>query len=187
MTVKDCQLVDQHRSKSETLGVDRSSCGNLSVQLEDGLEVLIEVLVGHAAQFVEDASDFDPSIGVWVRSSFGSDQKPLLGALAGLSDVGCVVVNVSQNEAGLCWQLLNQVWSHLVVCCVGWGEPATKRDPNLTHGDGQVQLPPINPSMPARLGPVRLGVYGAVRYNARFFVFVVPHSTFGLQNGTVKS
>jgi hypothetical protein len=29
------------------------------VHLEDGLEMLIEVLVSHAAQLVEDAPDFD--------------------------------------------------------------------------------------------------------------------------------
>jgi len=40
MAVQDCQLVDQHRSKSETLGVDQSSGGNLPVHLEDGLEVI---------------------------------------------------------------------------------------------------------------------------------------------------
>ena len=71
MAVEQSQLVDQHRSQSETLGVDESSGGNLSVHLEDGLEMLIEVLVGHAAQLVEDAPDFDAIIGVRVGSSFG--------------------------------------------------------------------------------------------------------------------
>src|SRR5215210_4420764 len=106
MAAQDGQLVDQHRSKSETLGVDQSLGGNLPVHLEDGLEVLIEVLVGHAAQLMEDASDFDPSVGVRVSSSFGCDQKPLLlGAfVAGLSDVLRVVVDVSEHEAGLLWQ-----------------------------------------------------------------------------------
>jgi hypothetical protein len=74
---------------------------------------------------------------VRVSSSFGGDQEPL-GALACLSDVGRVVVDVSEHEAGLIWQLLDQVRSHLVVCRVGGGEPATKWDPNLTDADGQV-------------------------------------------------
>jgi hypothetical protein len=59
MTVQESQLVDQHRSHSETLSVDQSPSGNLPVHLEDGLEMLIEVLVSHAAQLVEDAPDFD--------------------------------------------------------------------------------------------------------------------------------
>jgi hypothetical protein len=41
MTVEQSQLVDQHRSEGETLGVDQPSCGHLSVHLEDGLEMLI--------------------------------------------------------------------------------------------------------------------------------------------------
>src|SRR5215216_4429883 len=98
MTVEQSQLVDQHRSEGETLGVDQPSCGHLSVHLEDGLEMLIEVLVGHAAQLVEDAPDFDAIVGVRVSSSFSDNQEPLLGASeACLSDVGGVVVNVSET------------------------------------------------------------------------------------------
>jgi hypothetical protein len=41
MTVQESQLVDQHRSQSETLGVDPTLGGNLPVRLEDGLEMLI--------------------------------------------------------------------------------------------------------------------------------------------------
>jgi hypothetical protein len=82
MAVEQSQLVDKNGSKSEPLGVDEPSGGNLSVQLEDGLEMLVKVLVGHAAQLVEDASDFDASIGVRVSPSFGGDQEPLpLGAM----------------------------------------------------------------------------------------------------------
>jgi hypothetical protein len=34
------------------------------VHFEDGLEMLVEVLVGHAAQLVKDSPDFDAIIGV---------------------------------------------------------------------------------------------------------------------------
>jgi hypothetical protein len=63
MAVEDSQLVDEHRSQSETLGVDRAIGRNLPMYLEDCLEMLMEVLVSHAAQLVEDASDFDAIIG----------------------------------------------------------------------------------------------------------------------------
>src|ERR671913_819443 len=187
MTVEQSQLVDQHRSEGETLGVDQPSCGHLSVHLEDGLEMLIEVLVGHAAQLVEDAPDFDAIVGVRVSSSFSGNQEPLLGASeACLSDVGGVVVNVSEYEAGLVRQLLDEVGSYQVVCCVGGGEPSRQRNPNLTHGDGQMQLPPVHPPMPAALSPVSFGVYGCMGHLACFVVFLVPHSTFCLQNGAVE-
>src|SRR3954470_4700758 len=185
MAVEQSQLVNEHRSKSETLGVDQSLGGNLPVHLEDGLEMLVEVLVGHAAQLVEDASDFDAIIGVRVSSSFGGDQKPL-GAFACLPDVGRVVVDVSEHEAGFFWQLLEQVWGHLVVRRVGGSEPGRKRDPNPTDGDGQVQLPPIYPPVPSALGPAGFGIYGSMRHYASFSVFLVPHSAFCPQSGAVE-
>ena len=87
--------------------------GTARAHLEDGLEMLIEVLVGHAAQLVEDASDFYAIVGMRVSSPFGSDQEPLLGASQAFpSDVGRVVVDVSEYEARLLWQLLDQVRSH---------------------------------------------------------------------------
>src|SRR5215217_8697266 len=99
MAVEQSQLVDEHRPQSESCCVDESSGGNLSVHLENCLEVFVEVLVGQAAQLVEDTPDLDAIIGVRVSSPFGGDQEPL-GALAGLPDVGSVVVNVSEHEAG---------------------------------------------------------------------------------------
>ena len=75
MAVEQGQLVDQHRSKSESGRVDESSGGNLSVHFEDGLEMLVEVLISHAAQLVEDAPDLDAIIGVRVSPSFGDVTK----------------------------------------------------------------------------------------------------------------
>src|SRR3712207_2419562 len=40
--------------------------------------------------------------------------------------------------------------------------------------------------MPARLGPMRLGVDGCVGYNARFPVLLVTRSTFRLQKGGIE-
>ena len=54
MTVEQSQLVDQHCPKSEAGRVNPALGGHLPVHLEDGLEMLVEVLVGQATQFVED-------------------------------------------------------------------------------------------------------------------------------------
>jgi hypothetical protein len=44
--MEQSQLIDKNRSKSEAGGIDPALGGNLLVHLEDGLEMLIEVLVG---------------------------------------------------------------------------------------------------------------------------------------------
>ena len=127
---------------------------------------------------MKDPPDFDPIISVRVSSSSGADQEPL-GTFACLPDVGCVVVNVSKHEADFSWQLLDEVRGYLVVCRIGRGEPGTKRDPNLTDGNGQVQLPPVHPPVPTTLGPASLGVDGSVRNRSGFPVFLVPHCALG--------
>src|SRR5215204_588500 len=130
MRVEQSQLVDQHCSKSEAGGVNPALGGDLTVHIEDGLEMLIEVLIGQATQFVEDAPNLYSGIGVRVGSSFGGDQKPLC-PLAFVAYVLGVVLGISQNEACLLLgQLLDQPRSHLVVRHISRGEPRREWDPH---------------------------------------------------------
>src|SRR5918998_2628789 len=129
MTVEQSQLVDQHRPKSEACGVDPALCGNLLVYLKDALEVLVEVLVGQAAQLVKDPPHLHPTVGVRVSATFGGDQKPLC-LLAFLAYVLGIVMGVSQHEARLFRQFLDQRRSYLVVCHVGRGEPRAIQEAN---------------------------------------------------------
>ena len=121
MTVQQSQLVNQHCPKSEAGGVDPALGGNLLMYLEDALEVLIEVLIGQATQFVEDPPNLYPTVGVRVGTAFGGDQKPL-GPLAFVAHVLGVVMSISQNEARLFRQHLDQERSYLVVRYIGRGE-----------------------------------------------------------------
>src|SRR5215203_6222546 len=95
-------------------------------------------------------------------------------------------MSISQNEARLLGQLLDQRRSYLVVRYISRGEPRREWNPHPGHRDGQVQLPPIHPPVPARFGPSCLGIYGGVGYLAGFSVFLVPHSTFGSKWGAVS-
>src|SRR5215207_3650351 len=112
------QLVDQHRSQSETRSVHFPFGGNLPMHIENSLEVLVEVLVGHATQFVEDPPDLHTVIGMRVGSSARSDQKTL-PLRAGLLHVWSVVMSVSEHEARLIGQLLDQKRSYGVVRRIG--------------------------------------------------------------------
>src|SRR5215208_5137839 len=147
--------------------------------------MLVEVLVGQATQLVEDSPDLYSGIGVRVGPSFGGDQKPLC-PLAFVAYVPGLVMGISQNEAYLLRQLLDQRRSHLVVRHISRGETRREWDPHPGYGDGQVQLPSINPPVLAGVGPASLGVYGAVGYYPGFLVFLMPYSAFGLQSGAVK-
>jgi hypothetical protein len=69
VTVEQRQLVDEDRSKGEARGVEPSRGGHSPVRLEEGLEVLVEVLYGYVTQPVQDAPDLRASVGVRVGSS----------------------------------------------------------------------------------------------------------------------
>ena len=64
---------------------------------------------------------------------------------------------------------------------------AAERYPHLGHGARQVQLPTVDPPVPARLGPSGLGVYGGMRHHSRLFVLLVPHPTPGPEHRAVQS
>src|SRR5215216_5572448 len=95
-------------------------------------------------------------------------------------------MGVSQHEARLIGQLFDQRRSYLVVCHVGRGEPSREWNPHPGHGDGQVQLPPIDPPVPATLGPSCFCVYGSVRDHSGFLVLLVPHPAFGSKRCAVQ-
>jgi pyruvate/2-oxoglutarate/acetoin dehydrogenase E1 component len=89
--------------------------------LKDALGMLIKVLIGQATQFVEDPLNLHPTVGMWVGAAFGGDQKPLR-PLSFVAYVLGVVMSISQNEARLFRQFLDQERSYLVVRYFGRGE-----------------------------------------------------------------
>src|SRR5947209_18472473 len=50
-----------------------------------------------------------------------------------------------------------------------------------------MELPAIDPAMPATLGPVRLGINGRMRDFAGFPMLLVPDAPLGSQDGAVQS
>jgi hypothetical protein len=72
-----------------------------------------------------------------VGAALGGDQKPLC-LLAFIAYVCSIVMGVSQNEARLLRQFLDQQRSYLVVRHIGRGEPRREWDPYPAYGDGQV-------------------------------------------------
>ena len=61
----------------------------------------------------------------------------------------------------------------------------SERDPDRADDCGQMQLPAIDPAVPARLGPTGLGIDRAMRHHPRLAVLLVPDAPAGAQHGTV--
>jgi hypothetical protein len=93
------------------------------------------------------------------------------------------VAGVAEDEPDGPRQGVDQPWRGLVVGGVGRGQVCRQRDPDGGDGGGQVELPAVDsaemqgprctaPAVPARLGPVGLGVdeedqQRALRYRGR--------------------
>src|SRR5215211_6284625 len=183
--VEQRQLVDEDRSQGEACGVESSLGGYRPVRLEEGLEVLVEVLYGHVTQPVQDAPDLHARVGVRIGSPPPAGHQEHLPCQASPAHVLGVVVRVPQHETRFVGQLLDQKRGDAAVGGIGRGEPRGQRYPHPGHRARQVKLPAVDPPVPARLGPPGFSVDGRVGHDARFPVLLVPHPAAGPQDGGV--
>jgi hypothetical protein len=105
--------------------------------------------------------------------------------LADLAHIRRVVMQVAEHEAHLSWQVLQQRRGELVVGDIGRRELSGEWDPDAGNGADQVQLPAIDPSVPAAVGPVGLGVDAGVRHHALSAVLGMPDAAPHIQHSRV--
>jgi hypothetical protein len=72
-----------------------------------------------------------------------------------------------------------------VIGCRGGGEFSRYGKPHRGYRRDQVQRPPVDPTMPAGLGPMCCGIEGRMRDKAWLPIRLVPHPTVGPQRGTI--
>ena len=107
------QLVDEDGPECEALRADEAARRDGAVHIEDAFEVLVEVLDGEGAQFVEDAAHLDAVVGVGIGSPAGRHQEAVGGG-ALLVKSGILVSGVAQDEANGWWQHVQQAWRRLL-------------------------------------------------------------------------
>jgi hypothetical protein len=59
------------------LGGDQAFGGNLSMPIKDAFEMLMKIFHRNGTEFMEDASHFDPVVGVGIASILGHHQQPI--------------------------------------------------------------------------------------------------------------
>src|SRR3954454_18498631 len=116
--VEQGELIDEDGAEGEASGADEATGWDRAVHVEDALELAVEVLDGVRAQLMEDATDLDAVVGVWVGAPAGGDQEAA-GPSAVVADGRVVVEGVSEDEARLGRGLVEQPWGRLVVGGVG--------------------------------------------------------------------
>lgn len=148
---------------------------------EDALEVLVEALHCQRAQFMEDATNLDTAVGMGIRPTARGDQDLIL-VLAELPKVRIVVVDIAQDLANLGREFPEEGGSLLVVGPIGGSKRGSQGDPD----GGDMELPAIDPAVPAALGPVRLGINRGMRDLPCLPMLLVPGSATRLQDGAIN-
>lgn len=155
-------MVDKDRTEGKSFGVNQPFGRDLTVGVEDALEVLVEVFNGNISELMKDPSHFHPVVPVGI-SSVLCRNKGDAGAVTELLNIGSTVVGVSQEEAGVMRELGNEQFGHFIIRCIGRGKLCRQRNPNRGYSKDQMELPAVDPSMPTRFGPIMTNPHLTVR------------------------
>src|SRR5829696_735877 len=149
--IQQRQLIDEHTTQSKAAGTDQAPARNLSMPIEDALEVFVEVFDSQRSQLVEDTPHLPTHIILWPPASVSGHQPPLLEH-AYRSQQRSVVMSVSQQVAYVSRQFAlthdYQLAGFSTIISISRGKFGSQRYPNVGHYRDKVQLPPIDPPMP---------------------------------------
>ena len=180
------ELVEQDGPQGEAPRLAEATGGDVAQTAENSLELAIKVLDGMGAELMENATHLDPIVGMGIGGAFGGDQQPAVSFDQG-GQGRVVVVLVAQNGRDLLRQRSQQHRGVLIVGDVGRSESGGHGQPDgVPDGDHQMQLPPIDSPVPARFGPVGLGVNARMRHKARLALLLVPDAAAGTQHRRVE-
>src|SRR5438132_5820731 len=135
-TIQQRQLIHENGTQSKAASSYQPFGRNLSVTIEDALEVLVEVLHREGAQLVKDAPHLHAIISVWVRAMMRSCQPPPFEG-ADCPQQQRVVVSISQHVSDVRgqWALAQpyQLGSLSTVIVVGRGKFSSQRYPHVCY------------------------------------------------------
>ena len=133
--------------------------------IEDPFEMFVEALNRQAPQAMEDMPDLNPTIGVGIAPVLRSDQQALI-RVAQLPQLSYVEVPVAQHDACLGRDATQLLCRNHTIRLVRRRQFCSQRNPDTSHSRSDVQLPAIDPPMPTRFGPMRLGSNGRMRHDS---------------------
>jgi hypothetical protein len=155
------------------------------MDVEDALEVFVEVLQSQGTEFVEDTAHLAPAISMGM-GTMPTGHQFLAPLPTEPAEGRIVVVDIPQDVAHLQRQFAHQGRSLLIVCSIGRSELCRQGDPDGGNDCCQMELPAIDPAMPATLGPEGIGIDGDMGDPPGLPMFLVPDPVTGTQGGTVQ-
>lgn len=138
IAIEQGELIDEDGAQSKALGVAQPFGRDRAMDAEDALEMLVEVLHGQRAEFVEDTTNLDTTIGMGIRPTTGGDQDVVL-LITELPEFRIVVVDITQDIADLGREFTDEGGSLLVVGPIGRSEGGGQGDPDRGNDGGDVE------------------------------------------------
>jgi hypothetical protein len=186
--VEKRQLINEHCAQHEPASCAQASCGYAAMSIEDTLELLVEVLDSQRTSLVQYPAHLDTGVSVRVGMSLtitgGHQHNPSLSAQPVKVRVG--IVDIAQQEAQCSRQFTDKSRGFLIVCGVSGSKNSSQWYPYRRCGGYQVQLPAVNPTVPAGLGPMSLSVNGCVGNLTTQAMLLVPYPTKGSEYRAVN-
>lgn len=172
--IPQTQLIDEDGTEGEPLRPAEAFGGNLPMHIEDGFELLIQIFIRNRVQRVKDAAHPAPIIVVRRASILRGNQHALFSGTAGPHGI-TVVMAIAQAIAHRGRHLVQEDLGEVAIGAVGGGAFGDEGHPDRGNGRDQMQFPAV----PARFGPMRLGINRTMRHCPGIAILLVPDATIG--------
>src|SRR5438270_2100893 len=96
-----------------------------------------------------------------------------------------VVMAITQDEPNFCRNFPQQLGGGITVRYIGRRQHRRNGKPDGSDNADHMQFPAIHPAMPARFGPMGLGINRGVWDLSLFAMFLMPDAAARSQDGTV--
>lgn len=159
--IEDGQLIHKNGTEDEAAGSGQAFGRNWAMNIEDGFEMLIEVLNCNGTSFVQDFTHFHTSIAMRIRivlARMRSDQHTTSLLTEALKSLVKVML-IDEQEAQILGQFSNQRRGLLIVCRIGSGKICSQRQPSaIGHRNDGMKFPAVDPAMITGVRPMGLCV-----------------------------
>jgi hypothetical protein len=166
-------VIDDHRAQGNAAGSAQPLGRDLAVRVDDALERLVQVL--NRARTPRVHHPTHAGSGVWLgrRATPGGDHAPPGLDTGGGAGQGMVML-VAQPRAHLRRPCRQPGQGVGMSGNSGGGQVGGQGPLDRGHRRAQRPRPPRDPAVPARRGPVRLGITRGVRDDAGLAILLVP-------------
>jgi hypothetical protein len=166
------------------LGIAEAFGWHLTMAVKYPFEVLIKGFNRAGAQFMKDAPDFNPRIGMWIPPIPGGHQRAFVFRTERMQ-LRRIVMAVAQDNPHVGRQATHQAGRDRTVGGIGGRQFRGEGDPDRRYTRREVQFPAIDPPMPARFRLMGVRINGCMRHLASRTILRVPHAATRTQQGAI--